>query len=65
MVTAVGRDRRTVSAVRYAADNDCLVGCGHPELAVRARRYPAGLLTLSSRCEMEPDIPEMGQQCAD
>lgn len=31
-----------LSAVRYAGDDDCPAGCGHPEPAVLARRHSSG-----------------------
>jgi hypothetical protein len=49
--------RRTRSAVRYAEDDECPAGCGHPEPAVLADWQLAGLVSAVFLCDKESGIP--------
>jgi hypothetical protein len=62
-VSALNRPR-SGTAVRYAADDDCPVGCVHPEPAVLVRRHWSGLLKCcvpaaggATHLELGSDVP--------
>ncbi len=52
--------REQVPAVRYAADDDCPAGCGHPEPAVLARWHWPGSGCCAAIADDGAGHPEMG-----